>query len=236
MTRLKRDPAVYVLAGLLLASVFIGLAVLGVRSYLKREYLPLRHPIFRDHKYKGQPAVVEQDAFARLLMKVITIDLGTGIHFNMRPIQVESIIGLPEGYEKKPDGHEIYCYTYPADARTTKLDQHKTAGMLKLAQCAQLVYVFKDNRLREMFFARSLFGGTAYKWEFIKLADKALTDCTREDLVKIFGEPKDSAGEYLIWHFRPCTPIPQSPVNALYIHAELTRPNGQLEEFYISLD
>jgi hypothetical protein len=236
MKRHKRDPVPYVFAGLLLVSVLIGLAVLGVRSHLKREYLPLRHPIFRDHKYGGQPAIVEQDAFARLLMKVIRIDLGTGIYFSMRPVQVESIIGLPEGYEKKPDGHEIYCYTYPADTMTTKLDQHQTMGMLKLAQCAQLVYVFKDNRLREMFFDGSHFGGSAFKWEFIRLADKALADCTREDLVKIFGEPTDSAGDYLVWYFRPKMPIPQSPVSALYIHAELTRPNKRLEEFYISLD
>lgn len=236
MKRQRRDPAVYVFAGLFLVSVLIGLAALGVRSYLKREYIPLRHPIFRDHKYKGQPAIIEQDAFARLLMKAIEIDLGTGVYLGMRPVQAESILGLPEGCEKKPDGHEIYCYTYPADAKTARLDQHQTMSMLKLAQCAQLTYVFKDNRLREMFFDSSTFSRANNRWEFIKLADKALTDCTREDLVKLFGEPTDSAGDYLVWYFKPQTPIPQSPVSALYIHAELTRPNSRLEEFYISLD
>lgn len=232
----KRDPAVYVFAGLLLVSVLISITVASIRSNIKREYIALRHPILNDKGYRGKPKYIERREFGGLLSKTIEIDFGTGVQYMSRTLAAESILGLPEGYEKQQGGYKIYSYLYPDKPDVKEVIGHESLGLLAFARCANVTFRYKDDKLRGRFFSASPFNFAAGTWPFLRIGDKPMTECVSQDLLGIFGEPTEAKGNTLVWYYKPQPLKPDNPIQALYAHAVFNRPNDKLSELYISLD
>jgi len=164
-----------------------------------------------DSRWSTESVELEPEEFAALVEKVQAIDLGVGVHLGADMKQVEAVLGAADTTGRAADGGYEYTYVFFASAGGPSSKQRHKGGFFAVLNSASLVLTAIDGRVTGIvFFASPLGGEDARRWEFLTLDGKPLTQCTKDDLTALLGEPTGTRYD-LTWRYVAAAPLEAPP-------------------------
>ena len=210
------DPVVWVmiaLVGVAAVIVLIAFASRGCALAMKEgfESAGARHSRYEDAKWATESVELDPGEYAAFVEKAQAIDLGIGVHIGADMEHVEAVLGAPDTTGRAAEGGYEYSYVLFAGADGPSSEQRHKGGFFAVLNSASLVLTAIDGRVTSiLFFASPLSGEDAKRWEFLTLDGKPLTQCTKDDLKALLGEPTETRCD-LTWRYTAAIPLEAPP-------------------------